>query len=105
MPSMESYREVYLRAKRMLEEERDTLLPELDRVLGAADKDLGVRLEQTVRLAEMALVAKLDPWWTGPPQPNIRQAILKLHRNLNDRIALGLGLRLAVGRRRLPVSL
>lgn len=94
---MESYREVYLRAKRMLEEEQDKLLPELDRVLGAAERDLGTRLEQTVRLAEMALVAKLDPWWTGPPQPNIHQATIKLHRNLQDRIALAIGLRLAVG--------
>ena len=94
---VESYKEVYLRAKRLLAEEPDKLLPELDQILGAADRDLGPRLERTVRLAEMALVAKLDPWWTGPFQSNIRNAVRKLSRFVHDPMALGLGLRLAVG--------
>jgi hypothetical protein len=94
---VESYQEVYLRAKRLLEEQSDELLPELDRVLSAAERDTGERLERTLRLAEMALVAKLDPWWTGPPQKNIRAAVGKLHRHVHDPLALGLALRLAVG--------
>jgi hypothetical protein len=94
---VESYNEVYLRAKRLLAEEPEKILPELDRVLGAADRNLGARLERTVRLTEMCLVAKLDAWWAGPFQSNIRGAIGKLPRAVHDPIALGLGLRLGVG--------
>lgn len=98
---MDTYADVYQRARSQLEGEPERLLEELDRVLSAPQRDPGPRLEETVRLAEMALVARLDPWWAGPPQPNIRNAVARLSRALGDPLALGLGLRLAAGYARL----
>ena len=98
---MESYAELYSRARHQLIEEPQRLLDEVDRVLGAAKREVGEPLEQAVRLSEMALVARLDPWWTGPPQGNLRQAIARVERNLHDPLALSLGLRLAAGYTRL----
>lgn len=96
-----SYEELYARAKRLVAEDPAALKDDLDRVLGAADKDLGERLEETARLCEMALVARLDPWWTGPPQPNIRRAVRRVETALHDDVALELGLRLAAAYARL----
>jgi hypothetical protein len=96
-----SYEELYARAKRLVAEDPAALRDDLDRVLGAADKDLGERLEETARLCEMALVARLDPWWTGPPQPNIRRATRRVETALHDGLALELGLRLAAAYARL----
>jgi hypothetical protein len=96
-----SYEEQYARAKRLVAEDRAALLEELDRVLGAAEKDLGERLEETARLCEMALVARLDPWWAGPPQPNIRRAVRRVDAALHDELALELALRLAAAYARL----
>ena len=62
---MASHAELYARAKRLVVEEPAALKEELDRILAAAVRDLGERLEDAVRLAEMALVAHLDPWWAG----------------------------------------
>jgi uncharacterized protein (DUF697 family) len=100
--SSRPYSEVYARAKEMLEGDDPTrILEELDRVLSAADRELGERLEETVRLAEMALVARLDPWWTGAPQPNLRSAIGRAGVSLHDELALSLALRLGAGYARL----
>lgn len=96
-----SYEEHYLRAKRLVAEDPAALREQLDRVLAAADKDLGERLEDTARLCEMALVARLDPWWTGPPQPNIHRAVKRVEGALHDGLALELALRLAVAYARL----
>ncbi len=98
---MTSYEEHYVRARRLVVEDPAGLREQLDRVLAAADKDLGERLEETTRLCEMALVARLDPWWTGPPQPNIRRAVRRVDAALHDGLALELGLRLAVAYARL----
>lgn len=98
---MDPAREVYARARRLLEEEPGALLAELDRVIGAASREVTVRLEEAVRLGELALIARLDPWWAGPPQPNLRSAVARVERALHDPLALGLGLRLAAGYARL----
>ncbi|RMG18849.1 MAG: hypothetical protein D6731_01135 [Planctomycetota bacterium] len=95
--TMDSLPEVYQRAKRLLAEEPETLLAELDRVLAAAQPDRGERLAETVRLAEMALVSALAPWWAGPAHSNVRAAVERLEGKLHDRTILGLGLRLAAG--------
>lgn len=97
---MTPYAEHYARAKELLGRPEE-LTEELDRVLGAADPDRGERLEEAVRLAEMALAARLDPWWTGPPQTNIRRACARLDGSLADPLAVGLGVRLALGYARL----
>lgn len=101
MAPVTSYEEHYARARRLIGEDPASLCEELDRVLAAADKDLGERLEQTARLCEMALVARLDPWWTGPAQPNIRRAVRRVEGALHDGLALELALRLAAAWARL----
>lgn len=98
---MASHGELYARAKRLVVEEPAALKEELDRVLAAADRELGERLEGAVRLAEMALVAHLDPWWVGLPHANVRRAIRRAVDLVHDPLALELGLRLAVGYARL----
>lgn len=96
-----SYEEHYVRARRLVVEDPAALREQLDRVLAAAEKDLGERLEETTRLCEMALVARLDPWWTGPAQPNIRRAVRRVEGALHDGLALELALRLAAAYARL----
>ena len=98
--AVRSYAELYARAKELLPEP-GRLTDELDRVLAGAERELGPRLEETVRLAEMGLVARLDAWWTGPPQPNVRRAIEKAPGQLHDPRVLALALRLAAGYARL----
>jgi uncharacterized protein (DUF697 family) len=94
------YGDHYAHAKELVEQP-EKLFAELDRVLGAAAVEVGPRLEETVRLAEMALVARLSAWRLGPPQPAIRQAVAKVGTSIHDPLALGLGLRLAAGYARL----
>ena len=94
---MTPYAEAYARAQRLIEGEPDELFEVLDRVLGAADPEVGDRLSETVRLGDMALAARLDPWRVGPPQPNVHAAVRKVLVNLHDPVVLGLGVRLAVG--------
>lgn len=97
---MRSYAELYAHAKELLPDP-GRLTEELDRVLAGAERDLGPRLEETVRLAEMGLVARLDPWWSGPPHTNLRRAVEKAPAALHDPRVLGLALRLAAGYARL----
>jgi len=93
------YAEIYAEAKQALAHPEE-LLNELDRVLAAADPE-SERVAETVRKAEMALVARLDPWWAGRPQSNIHTAVEKVVDNLHDPLVVGLGLRLAAGYARL----
>lgn len=93
--------EHYARARRLVVEDPATLHEELDRILGGAERDLGARLEEAVRLAELALAAHLDAWWAGPVQPNVRSAIGRAVALVHDPLALGLALRLALGYARL----
>lgn len=97
---MRSYAELYAHAKELLPDP-GRLGEELDRVLAGAERELGPRLEETVRLAEMGLVARLSPWWAGPPHGSVRRAIEKAPAQLHDARVLGLALRLAAGYARL----
>ena len=92
---MKGYAEIYADAKQALAHP-EKLLSELDRVLAAAQPEVD-RVADAVREAEMALVARLDPWWTGRPQPNIHAAVLRIVDNLHDPLVVGLALRLAAG--------
>ncbi|MEZ6187040.1 MAG: EcsC family protein [Planctomycetota bacterium] len=93
---MKGYAEIYAEAKQQALGHPEQFLQDLDRVLAAAAPDLE-RVSEAVRCAEMALVARLDPWWAGRPQPNIHTAVAKVTDNLHDPLVVGLALRLAAG--------
>ncbi|MGE0712580.1 MAG: EcsC family protein [Planctomycetota bacterium] len=91
---MDDPRELY---REVREQAPEALFEEVDRVLAAAQPERGERLSDALRRVELALVARLDPWWTGPVRPNLRRAVERAARSLHDPVALGLALRLGAG--------
>ncbi|HBP18891.1 MAG TPA: hypothetical protein DEA08_14035 [Planctomycetes bacterium] len=98
---MDDAKELYREVRARLEANSAGFLEEVDRVLGAANPERGERLEEALRKVELALVARLDPWWSGPVRSNVRRAIEKAPARLHDDLALSLALRLAAGYARL----
>ena len=98
---MDDAKELYREVRARLEANPGTFLEEVDRVLGAANPERGARLEEALRRVELGLVARLDPWWSGPVRSNVRRAVEKAPERLHDELTLGLALRLAAGYARL----
>jgi hypothetical protein len=97
---VEDLKALYRRTRDELEDSGAFLI-DVDRVLGAAQPDKGERGAEALRRAELALVARLDPWWSGPVRSNVRRAIERAPSNLHDPVILGIALRIGAGYARL----